>query len=75
MHACFTGKVIQTQSSSKMSEIWQRKMATFFHRLDINNDGVLLKSDFKRMTKRFIAMEKVVPAKQEELIKRGVDVS
>jgi len=73
MHACFTGKV--AHSSHKMSEIWQRKMATFFHRLDIDNDGIISKSDFELFCQRFIMMEKVVPDKQEELRKTTVDVS
>ena len=75
MHACFTGDFIYTQSSAKMSEFWQRKIATLFDHLDLDKDGVISKSDFELLAKTFCAAEKTDPLKQEELEKRWADVS
>ena len=75
MHASFAGKVIQTQSSFKMSEFWERKMKTLFHRLDFDKDGLISKSDFELMAQRFGAAGKLAPVKQQELEKNFCYVS
>jgi len=75
MHACFAGKITYIQSYREMSDMWQRKIATFFHRMDLDKDGVISKKDFELIAQRFCAAEKAVPFKEEELRKRMVDVS
>jgi len=62
-------------SSQKMSEFWQRKIRTYFHLLDLDQDGVISKNDFDLLSQSFCASEKVVPVKHEELRKHSVDVS
>lgn len=62
-------------SSQKMSEHWQRKIRTYFHLLDLNQDGVISNNDFDLLAQRFCASEKVIPIKQEELMKRWLEVS
>ena len=58
-----------------MSELWQRKIRTHFHRLDLDKDGIISQNDFELIAQSFCASEKVVPIKQEELERCWADVS
>lgn len=63
------------KSSLKMSEFWQRKISTFFHRLDSDKKGFISKNDFELAAQSLCDAEKTDPVKREELKKCYFDVS
>jgi len=50
-----------------MSAFWEKKMATYFTRIDFDKDGAITLNDFEAMAARFIASEKLDA-------KRGADL-
>jgi len=55
-----------------MSDIWIRKMKTFFRRLDFDNDGVIHRKDFVHMAERFGDLAKFDP-KQKDIARQSFD--
>ena len=37
-----------------MSDLWVKKMTTYFKRIDMDHDGVLTRKDFESMAQRFV---------------------
>ena len=58
-----------------MSDIWLRKMRTFFRKLDFDNDGVVHRKDFVGMVERLGDLEKFDPKQKEISRQRFDDVS
>jgi Ca2+-binding EF-hand superfamily protein len=57
-----------------MAEIWRRKIRTFFHRLDVDDDGVISKREIDLFAERLIAAKKADPVLQEKIRKRTDDI-
>ena len=55
-----------------MSDIWERKIRTFFHRLDFDNDGTLTRAEFWKFGDGIAEREKFDP-KQKEVLKKYLD--
>ena len=52
-----------------MSEIWENKLATLFHRFDKEKKGYLTKADIKTQTDAFMAMGSLTNEEQREIEK------
>ncbi len=50
-----------------MSDFWQRKMRTYFQRIDFDKDGSITKKDFEGMADRYIKHGKFNDAKAKDL--------
>lgn len=45
--------------AAEMSDLWTRKMKTYFSRIDFDKDGTITKADFEGMGERFNKVEKL----------------
>ena len=57
-----------------MSDIWIRKIKTFFQRCDFDKDGEIHRKDFQRMAERYGDLENFSPEEVEISRKRFDDV-
>jgi Ca2+-binding EF-hand superfamily protein len=57
-----------------MSEFWQRKMRTYFQRIDFDKDGSITRKDFEGMATRFIESGKLSGPQATELQQNILDV-
>src|SRR6218665_1039183 len=55
-----------------MSDIWERKIRTFFRRFDLNKDGKLTREEFVSLGDGVAGNEKF-DSKQKELLKQCLD--
>ncbi len=58
-----------------MSEFWQKKMRTYFQRIDFDHDGAITKKDFEGMADRFIKTGKFDDKKAADLTATLLSVS
>ena len=58
-----------------MSDLWIRKIRTYFLRCDFDKDGVIHRKDFMDMTERLGDLEKSDPKQMEISRQRFDDVS
>lgn len=57
-----------------MSDLWVKKMKTYFHRIDFDRDGSITKKDFEGMADRFIQSEKLSEARGKDLKEKLLQV-
>ena len=58
-----------------MSDFWQRKMKTYFNRIDFDKDGSITRNDFEGMAKRFVETGKLSGDRQDDMMKTLTAVS
>ena len=58
-----------------MSDIWERKIRTFFRRVDLDKDGTLTRVEFVAMGEGIADKEKFNPEQKERVRKAFDDVS
>jgi len=58
-----------------MSDIWERKIRTFFRRVDLDKDGTLNLAEFVAMGEGIADREKLNPEQKERVRKAFGDVS
>jgi len=58
-----------------MSDIWERKIRTFFRRVDLDKDGTFTRAEFRRFADGIAEREKFHLQQRETLNKTFDDVS